>query len=29
MYYEVSQASALNSVLDSIAQKLANLRMSK
>jgi Flp pilus assembly protein TadG len=29
MYYEVSQASQLNSVFDSIAQKLANLRISK
>ena len=29
MYYEVSQASQLNSVFNSIAQKLANLRISK
>jgi hypothetical protein len=29
MYYEVSQASQLDSVFSSIAQKLANLRISK
>jgi hypothetical protein len=29
MYYDVQQASQLNSVFSSIAQKLANLRISK
>ena len=29
MYYEVSQASQLNSVFSSIAQNLANLRLAK
>jgi hypothetical protein len=29
MYYDVSQASQLNGVFSSIAQNLANLRISK